>query len=62
MLVISRKENQRIFIELPNGERMSVIVSRISNGQVVLAFDAPRTVRIERDAERLNNFADAVYR
>ncbi len=45
MLVLTRKLGERIRI---NGDTV-VEVSRISSGEVRLCFDAPRTVRIDRE-------------
>lgn len=44
MLVLSRKQNESIFID----GRITVTVSEIRGGRVRLAIDAPRDIRIER--------------
>ena len=44
MLVLSRKQNESIFI----GGGITVTVSEIRGGRVRLAIDAPREIRIER--------------
>lgn len=45
MLVLTRKEGQRIVI----GDSIEVVVKRISGGRVRLAIEAPREVRVVRD-------------
>ena len=52
MLVLSRKQNESIFID----GRITVTVSEIRGGRVRLAIDAPREVRIER-TEKLSQGA-----
>lgn len=48
MLVLSRKPGEAVAI----GDQVTVHVQRLQCGRVVLAFDAPRDVRIRR-AEQL---------
>lgn len=52
MLVLSRKQNESIFID----GRITVTVSEIRGGRVRLAVEAPREVRIER-TEKLSQSA-----
>jgi carbon storage regulator len=49
MLVLSRKQNESIFID----GRITVTVSEIRGGRVRLAVEAPREVRIERTEKLL---------
>ncbi|WP_457561033.1 carbon storage regulator [Caminibacter sp.] len=44
MLVISRKENQRIKI----GENIEIVIVEIGKGQVKIGIEAPRDVQILR--------------
>ena len=47
MLVLSRKKNESIVIRTSDGE-ITLHVSQIEEGQVKLAFEAPRCVEIWR--------------
>ena len=45
MLILRRREGQRIRI----GDDITLIVAEIGRGRVVLAFDAPKDVMINRE-------------
>ena len=44
MLALTRKINQSILI----GENIKIFVTRISKGQITLAIDAPKDIKIMR--------------
>lgn len=45
MLVLTRKVDERIFID----KDITILVIRIKGNQVVLGIDAPKSMHIERD-------------
>lgn len=49
MLVLSRKKSERVFVTLPDGDRVVVAVVKIRGDKVRLGFDAPADVIIARD-------------
>jgi carbon storage regulator len=55
MLVLARKSNELIRI----GDHITVKVISIRNGQVKLGIDAPRELRVTRDARRDDDRPDA---
>ena len=55
MLILSRKTGQRVCI----GASVVVTVVAIGNGQVRLAFDAPREMSIDRHEVRQRKSASA---
>ena len=48
MLVLNRKEQERVILTLPNGEEITVLVKKIRQSLVELAFAAPNDVQILR--------------
>ena len=48
MLVLSRKQNEVIVIETPEGRVIHVEIMRIGNGSIRLAIDAEREVHVRR--------------
>lgn len=54
MLVLSRKENQRIRL----GDDITITIVRVAGDQVRLGIDAPRTVPIVREELSLRNCDD----
>lgn len=49
MLILTRRVRESIIITGPDGTETIVHVLGIAGGQVRIGFDAPRSVRIERD-------------
>lgn len=51
MLVLSRKLNERVIIQVPDGSActIEIVVSGFQPGQVKLSFLAPRNVQIDRE-------------
>lgn len=49
MLVLSRKENQRVMVEFPDGPLVEVMVVEIRGDKVRLGFVAPPEVPIHRE-------------
>lgn len=54
MLSLTRAVDERIYIRTPSGERIIMIVTNIGQGQVKIAFDADRSIEIDRE-EMLTN-------
>ena len=55
MLLLSRKIDQRIFIDAPRAGRIELTVCKIENGRAAIGFEAPldfKIVREEIDARR----------
>lgn len=48
MLVLTRKENEKLIITTSSGERIEVIISKIDGNRVRLCLDAPKSVHIIR--------------
>ncbi len=48
MLVLSRKEGERVVFLLPNGEKITVVVNSIKGNRNSLAIEAPQDVKILR--------------
>lgn len=48
MLVISRKCEERIVLELEDGRIIDLVITEIRGDKVRLGIDAPRTIRINR--------------
>ncbi len=48
MLVLSRKKDESIVVELLNGESIHILVTRIGNDRVQLGITAPKEYRINR--------------
>ena len=57
MLILSRKVNEVVVIELPNGESMRVAVCLIRDDRVRLGFTAPLSISINRQ-EVLDRIAE----
>lgn len=49
MLVLSRKIQQGVIVDLPGGEELKVVVANIKGGVVRLGIEAPQHVAIRRD-------------
>jgi len=49
MLVLGRREGERIVCELPDGSRIWVRIDRIKAGSVRVGIEAPPAVRILRE-------------
>jgi len=49
MLVLTRKENQKIYI---NGEEIVITICRIISDKVRIGIDAPKNITIEREELR----------
>lgn len=47
MLVLSRKVNENVVIEI-GVERVIIMVTRIEDSKVRLSFDAPKSISIDR--------------
>ena len=47
MLVLARRKNEAVFIDV-NGLRIEITVTKIASNQVKLGFDAPPSVKILR--------------
>lgn len=48
MLILTRQNDERVFIDMPSG-RISVTIVEIRGSQVRLGFEAPREFEIHRD-------------
>ena len=57
MLVLSRKENERILI----GDNIEVLVVRIQEGQVRLGIQAPDDVQVDREEVRREKDEEVNY-
>jgi len=49
MLVLSRKDGQRITLTTAGGERITLVLDRSNRRTFRVSIDAPQTVRILRD-------------
>lgn len=49
MLVISRKLNEKLFLTMPDGRVIDIIVTRTTATTAKLSVNAPQDVRIVRD-------------
>jgi carbon storage regulator len=49
MLVVSRKINERVFVEMPDGRLIVVTISAVRGDKVRVGFDAPQDVKILRE-------------
>ena len=49
MLVLQRNVGQKIFLDLPSGEVVSIVAAKIDGPGVTIGIDAPLSVRIRRD-------------
>lgn len=52
MLVLTRRIRECVIMTTPDGTEMILQVLGVAGGQVRLGFEAPKTVRIERDDMR----------
>ena len=48
MLVLTRRSGEECYLDLPNGDRITVVLLDVDRGKVRLGFDAPESVRIHR--------------
>lgn len=48
MLILSRRELERVLILTPSGERIEVVVAEIDHNKIRLGFTADRAVKIDR--------------
>jgi carbon storage regulator CsrA len=53
VLVLSRHNREKVFLDLPNGDRITIEIRDIRSNKVRISFDAPIDVRILR--EELDN-------
>ena len=49
MLALEIRKGEAVFLEMPDGRTIEVIVSRCSLGRCKLVFDAPKDVKILRE-------------
>ena len=50
MLLITRKEQEKIFIKCPSGELIEITLTKIkSKTQAIIGINGPQDYRIERD-------------
>jgi sRNA-binding carbon storage regulator CsrA len=49
MLTLTRKNGAKTFLDLPNGERITIVIWEADAGYCRLGIDAPKSVRIVRD-------------
>jgi carbon storage regulator CsrA len=49
MLVLSRKDGQRITLTTQGGEQITVCIDRIGNRSARVSIDAPQSVRVLRN-------------
>lgn len=49
MLVLSRKKDQRIFIDAPRSGRIEIMLCSVDSGRVKIGFNAPIDFKIERE-------------
>ncbi len=49
MLVLTRKSQQKVTLELPNGDEITILVARIEGNKVRLGIQAPKKVKILRE-------------
>jgi carbon storage regulator CsrA len=49
MLVITRRENERTHILLPNGQTIIVTLVQVRTDKARLGFDAPKEIQIARE-------------
>lgn len=49
MLVLTRRDNQRLFIDTPAGDRIAIEVWRESGGKIKVSIDAPQQIKINRE-------------
>ena len=49
MLVLSRKDGQRITLTTAGGEKITVCIDRIGNRSARVSIDAPKSVRVLRN-------------
>lgn len=47
-LALTRRENEEVVLDLPDGKQVSVVVGMIGKGQVRLLFSGPADVAINR--------------
>lgn len=48
MLIFSREKNETVTLELEDGRRIEIVVTRIGRNVVRLGFEAPSGIRIHR--------------
>lgn len=48
LLALTRRVDQRVWIDLPDGRRIEVVVIELDRGRVKLGFAAPLNIRITR--------------
>lgn len=49
MLVLGRKTDERIFLTMPDGRNITIVVTEIHPDKVRIGIEAPRDVVIVRD-------------
>ena len=49
MLTLTRKENESIICELPNGCKIEILVTKVKGNQARISIDAPDDVVIFRE-------------
>lgn len=48
MLIIARRKDERVILTTPEGTRVVLTLMGLDRARALLAFDAPRSIRIER--------------
>ena len=48
MLIIERRKDDRIVVEVGNGQQVEVIISSVCRGRVKVGIVAPREMRVSR--------------
>jgi len=59
MLVLSRSPNEKIFVLLPDGQKIEILITQMRYNKVRLGFTAPPTVKIMREELLPENNAPA---
>ena len=49
MLVLSRKKDERIFINVPRSGQIEIMICEVDQGKVKMGFNAPVDFKIERE-------------
>ena len=49
MLYLSREQNQRLILTLPDGRTITVVVCEMDRGRVRLGIDAPADIIVDRE-------------
>lgn len=49
MLILSRRENQALILELPDGEEIVIMVDQINGSSVKIGIKAPYEIKVLRE-------------